>query len=443
MLREGKVIAAVDVGTSKTTVVIGKLNKLGKIEVLGCGKAPSHGGVIKGEVRNIDAIAKAIDEATANADVEVMIHEVYVNVSGKKFTAIDVEVKRNFEEEVEITKADVQEMLQEAFGVELNPDQRVYHIEPQGFVLDGEYMHDVVGMMASSLSTSYKLFVGNKNYAKNLGLAVAKSCLRVDRLVFDSLSTAESLLSIDEKEAGVALLEIGADLTKLSIYTDGVLRYHETLPFAGKIMTNDLKEECSIAAVQAEKLKITCGKAIADKTLKNTYISIPSYNGLKPREINMNMLAAILQSRLEEFADWTLATIERSGYADELRAGLVLAGGTAKLENISTLFKYKLGLDARVARPLLAEERFKDLQSPEYAAALGLLQIALYETHEELTEQQEEKKKSRKNNKTKEKQEASKNKDVPRNKNLVQKFFDRVSEQAELLFSEEESEELK
>ncbi|MFV0522175.1 MAG: cell division protein FtsA [Mangrovibacterium sp.] len=432
MMRSEKVVAAVDVGTSKTVVAVGKLDDNGQVVLLGCGEAPSS-GVIRGEVRNIEAVAKAIDEAACNLAVDEEINEVYVNVSGKRFIAIDVETERDFEEETTITRAEIQSMLQEASYIDLQEDQKVYHIELQGYDLDGEYFADVVGMMAHKLRASYKIFVAQKTYAKNLDFAIAKSCLRTDRLVLDSVSTAEALLSDDEKEAGVVLLEMGASLTKLSIYTDSVLRYQDALPFAGSIMTNDLKDECTITLSQAEKLKTIYGKAIADKTQKNTYISIPSYNGSRPREINMNMLAAILQSRLDEFADWASLAIEKSGYADELNAGMVLTGGTAQLQDISTLFKYRLGLDVRIGYPRVCQ-RFQGFRTPAYASVFGLLQIGLYEIQEELLAPKQRMRK----NKSKQRNKAKKS-NTP---GIFEKFFEKFSSQAELFLSEEEGDEI-
>ncbi|MFV0366099.1 MAG: cell division protein FtsA [Mangrovibacterium sp.] len=433
-MRKEKVVAAIDVGTSKTVVMVGKLDEKGQVEVLASGKALSQ-GVVRGEVRNIEAVAKAIDEAVCNADIDDEIHEVYVNVSGRDFTIIDVQVEREFEEETSVTKADLFSMYREAYAVKLQPDQRVYHVELQGFELDGEAFADAKGMMASHLKASYKVFVASKSFHRNIGLAVASSCFKKGRVVLDSISTAESVLYSDEKEAGVMLLEVGAELTKISLYVDGVLVYHDVLPYAGKVMTNDLKTECAITQAQAEKLKISFGRALTDKSYKNTYISIPSYNGLEPREINKDMLAAILQSRLEELAAMVKASGDESGYADRLRAGVVLVGGTAKLKNISTLLKFQFGLDVRLGLPRGVVSDIPVSRDPAFASTFGILMHGLYETQEELVEPIIEKRRKKK----KESSAKKSNKLVT----MIKEKWDVFEGKMEFFFSDDEGGEMK
>lgn len=380
MASKEKVIAAVDVGTSKTIVAVGKLDASGQVVLLGCGKANSQGGVIKGEARKIDVVAKAIDEAACEANIEEEIDEVYVSVSGKKFRTIDVEVKREFEEEISIEKSHIQSMLREASEVELKEDECLYHVELQSFQLDSEYFLDVLGVMTSALSASYKVIVGQKSYAKNLDLAVSKSCLRTDRLVLDTIATSESTLSAEEKDAGVVLLDIGASLTRLSIYTEGVLVYYDVFPFAGNILTNDLKTSCSqITSSQAERLKVQYGRVYLDKSKKNTYIALSSINPNKTNEIKFQDLVHILQSRIDELAEWAERAVATSGYADDLRAGVVLTGGTAKLENISMRFNYYLGMNVRVGYPQIKSASLKQYQDPAYASVFGVLQMGLLE----------------------------------------------------------------
>lgn len=437
MTQIGKVIAAVDIGTSKTAIAVGRLTEQGRVELLACSKAKTE-GLIKGEVKNLLSVTESINEAAYALNCAESIDEIYVNVSGAKFNIIEVSVERLFEEEVSISKNDVSSMMQEAFNKELEADHAVYHIELQTYAVDGDYFSEVVGVMGKHVIATYKLFVGKCSYAKYLKKAVSDSCLRADRIVLSPLATAESVLSYDEKEMGVVLLEMGAGQTKLSIYNRGVLCYLDILSFAGNMLTKDLEQDCKITPSQAERLKTNYGKVMAEKAHKDIYISIPSQSNSKPREINMSKLSSILQCRLEDFSEWVQVAIENSGLQDQIGAGVVLTGGSANLENIAAFFKYQLALDVRIGVPRVQNNLYGSFQDPAFASVFGLLQFGLFELAREVVAPIQEEKKERSKQKRQAKAREISANVLAKAGAYVGEFMLNLSNKAESFLSEED-----
>ncbi len=382
MAKSNNIVAAVDVGSTKVVVVAGRKNEEGKIEVLGVGKTRSM-GVKRGVVLNIEEAFKAIHDAIRQAEdaFDGDIEEVYVNIVGQQLKTFTLKAEKYVGESRIVTEEDVEFLFQQAQKVQLPEGGRVYQIVPQLFGVDQEVgIPNPVGMTGEKLEVDFKLLVAPEAYEDNLKMCFDRAGIRMKRSMIDPLASSEVLLSEDEKEAGVILLDIGGGTTKMAIYHDGVLCYSSLIPFGGNVLTHDIKEGCSILARQAESLKVQFGQAIGDFAPEDKVVTIPGISGWEPKEISFRSLAFIIQARMEEIIDAFFFQVEKSGYLDKVGAGIVLTGGTALMPNLSQLIKYRTGLDVRKGIPSLKlGPQWKELEDPRMATVLGLFVTALSE----------------------------------------------------------------
>jgi cell division protein FtsA len=382
MASSKKIVAAVDVGSTKIVVIAGELNDEGKIEILGVGTSASA-GVRRGVVLNIEEASRAIDRALRLAEEQMgtEIEEVYVNIVGQQLKTYTVKAEKYIDKDCLVTEADVDFLIRKVRGAELPEGYKIYHIEPQMFQVDqdGE-CPDPVGMKAEHLEVEFKLLVAPEAYDENLRQGIRQTGITVKSSVIDPLASSEILLTEEEKETGVILLDVGGGTTKLAIFYEGVLRYSTLIPFGGNVLTHDIKEGCSISSVQAEQLKTQYGQAMGDFAPEDRVVTIPSQSGWAPKEISFKNLAYIIQARMEEIIESVNFHIEKSGFGDRIGAGIVLTGGTALLTNLNQLLKYQTGMDVRLGIPRMKTDKTrKGLEDPRFATVLGLLQMGLKE----------------------------------------------------------------
>jgi cell division protein FtsA len=382
MASSKKIVAAVDVGSTKIVVIAGELNDEGKIEILGVGTSASA-GVRRGVVLNIEEASRAIDRALRLAEEQMgtEIEEVYVNIVGQQLKTYTVKAEKYIDKDCLVTEADVDFLIRKVRGAELPEGYKIYHIEPQMFQVDqdGE-CPDPVGMKAEHLEVEFKLLVAPEAYDENLRQGIRQTGITVKSSVIDPLASSEILLTEEEKETGVILLDVGGGTTKLAIFYEGVLRYSTLIPFGGNVLTHDIKEGCSISSVQAEQLKTQYGQAMGDFAPEDRVVTIPSQSGWAPKEISFKNLAYIIQARMEEIIESVNFHIEKSGFGDRIGAGIVLTGGTALLTNLNQLLKYQTGMDVRLGIPRMKTDKtWKGLEDPRFATVLGLLQMGLKE----------------------------------------------------------------
>jgi len=237
-----------------------------------------------------------------------------------------------------------------------------------------------VGTTGKKIDATFHLLAAPESYKFNVEMALDKISIDLKKTVLSPVATAEAVLTEDEKEAGVVLLDIGGGITKVSIFCEGVLCHTSIVPFGGNVITKDIKEGCSIIPRWAEQLKVQYGQAMGDFAEEEKVVTIPGYNGWEPKEISFRSLAFIIQARLEEIFDSVYFQLENSGYIEKVGAGIVLTGGTSSLPNIVQLARYRTGLDARIGTSVLSlTEKKEDLLVPEYYTALGLLRLSLDE----------------------------------------------------------------
>lgn len=378
MDKNEKIFAAVDIGSTKTVALAGIKNEEGKIQIVGLGHSASR-GVKRGVILNVEEAFSSINEALGHAEKECgsYIENVFVNISGQQLTTLTTRQQRTLGRDHCVTDADVDQMMLMAQQVNLPDGMSIYHINPEFYTIDGETgITNPVGSIGEKIEGSFKLHVAPESYQRNIDMCFNRGSISVNKAILDPIASSEVVLTEEEKETGVALVDIGGGTTKISIFCDGVLCYTSMVPLGGNVVTSDIKEGCSITVRQAESLKVQFGQAIADFAPEDKVVTIP-INGWEPKQISFKSLAHIIQARMEDIVAYFFYAIRKSGYADKLGAGIVITGGTSLLPNMGQLIKFHTGYDVRVGRPYMHSfVAPKQLADPRFATALGLLKMA-------------------------------------------------------------------
>jgi cell division protein FtsA len=247
---------------------------------------------------------------------------------------------------------------------------------PQNFVVDSETgIKNPVGISGRRLEGNFHIVIGQIASAKNISKCIDRVGLHVEELILEPLASAEAVLTEDEKEAGVALVDMGGGTTDIAVFYDEIIRHTAVIPFGGNVVTWDIKDGCSILTRQAESLKITFGSALGDLAQEDKIVTIPGISGRDPKEISFKSLAYIIQSRMEEIIDAIMYEIENSGVLDKLSAGIVFTGGGALLRHLPQLVKFRTGLDVRIGYPVeqLSAESIEEVNQPMFSTSVGLL----------------------------------------------------------------------
>lgn len=378
MIEKNNIIGAIDIGTTKIVAVVGKMNVNNKLQVLGMSKTISK-GVKRGVVLNIEETVNAIQ--TVVDDVQrktgAKLSDVFVGIAGQHIRSIRNRGYINRETKGdEITKEDIDALIKDMYKIPVDVGEEIIHVLPQSYIVDNETgVKNPVGMSGRRLEGNFHIVIGKIDSAKNMEKCVNRVGLNIKNLILEPLASSEAVLTDDEKEAGVALVDIGGGTTDLAVYHDGIIRHTAVIPFGGNVITKDIKEGCSILQRQAELLKIQFGSALGDLAPEEKVVTIPGISGRDPKEISFKSLAYIIQSRMEEILDAVTFEIENFGSLDKLGAGIVLTGGGAMLKYLPQLVRFKTGLDVRIGIPNehLASETKDDVNQPMYATSIGLL----------------------------------------------------------------------
>lgn len=383
---EGKRIAVgLDIGTTKIVVVVGQLNEHGKIEVLGIGKAKSLGvqrGVVTNIVQTIESIEKAVTMAEEASGLK--IRSVVVGIAGQHIRSLQHSdyITREDPESV-IEDQDIDRLIENVHKLVMMPGEEIIHVLPQEYKVDGQpEIHEPRGMYGGRLEANFHIVVGQISSIKNIGRCVKNTGLELANITLEPLASAEAVLSQEEKEAGVVLVDIGGGTSDIAIFKDGIIRHTAVIPYGGNIITSDIKEGCSIIEKQAELLKIKFGSAWPGENKENEIVSIPGLRGREPKEISLKMLSKIIHARCVEIIESVFQEIKNYGYDEQrkkLIAGIVLTGGGSQLRHIKQLVEYITGMDTRIGFPNehMASGSEEDLSSPQYATAIGLLMKGL------------------------------------------------------------------
>ncbi len=377
-MENDKLIVGLDIGTTKICAIIGRKNEFGKLEVLGMGKAVSD-GVDRGIVTNIEKTVRAIEKAVEECAnmAEVNIAEVIVGIAGQHIQSriMHGSIMRQPTED-EVTIEDVQRLTSEMHNIVVPPGNSIIHVMPQDYIVDYEGgIKDPVGMSGNRLEADFHIITAQTAAINNINKCVRRANLSSKQLILEPLASSLSVLSDEEKEAGVCLVDIGGGTTDIAIFYENIIRHTAVIPLGGNIITADIKEGCLLMQNQAELLKTKFGKAIKGEANPNEIVSIPGLRNRPPKEISLLNLASIIEARMEEIVELVQHEIILSGYYKKLAGGIVLTGGGSQLQCVSQLFEYLTGLDTRIGFPNehLGKSVLEEVKSPMYATTVGLV----------------------------------------------------------------------
>ncbi len=372
------ILAAIDIGTTKIVTIVGRLNSNNKLEIFGLSKTPSK-GVKRGVVLDIEEAVNAIRYTVEEVQKQtgLIIKDVYVGIAGQHIKSIRNRgyiLRDSFEDE--ITKEDTERILSEMYKISIQPGEEIIHILPQNYVVDNETgVKNPIGMFGKRLEGNYHIVIGQTTSARTIERCVNRVGINVTQMILEPLASSAAVLTDEEIEAGVALVDIGGGTTDVAVYCDEIIKHTAVIPFGGNVITKDVMDGCSILSKHAEQLKIQYGSALGDLAEESKVVAVPGISGREPKEVSVKSLAYIIQSRMEEIMDAVIYQIEDSDCLDKLNAGVVLTGGGSVLRHLPQFVKYRTGLDVRIGLPdvQLARPELKDVIHPMYSTSVGLL----------------------------------------------------------------------
>ena len=379
-------IVGLDIGTTKIACIVGEKMPNGKIEIRGYGKTEST-GVKRGMVFNIEETVDAIKRAVAQASEQskVDIKSVNVGIAGHHIKSLQhrgVLIRENAD--VEISDQELDKLKQDMYKIGISPGEEIINVIPQEYIIDDEPgIRQPKGMLGNKIEANFHVIVGQTSAVKNIVKCIEHAGLEMENMILEPIASASAVLGSDEKEAGVAIVDIGGGTTDIAVFYDEIIYHTAVIPFGGNIITEDIRQGCSIIKKHAEEIKVKFGSAVASENSEDEVVSIPGIRGREPKEISFKNLAGIIQARLEEIFDLVNFEIQKVNSEHKLIAGIVLTGGGAMMKHIRQLAEFKTGLEVRLGYPneYLANETAEDLASPLYSTGIGLVieGIAKYE----------------------------------------------------------------
>jgi len=377
-MAQEEIVVGLDIGTTKIACFVGRKNEHGKIEIIGRGVSESL-GVQRGVVSNIDKTVLSIQKAVemARADSGLDFKEVHVGIAGQHIRSIQnngMSMRTNGE--LEISQAEVDELVESMHNMSMIPGEEIIHVLPQEYTIDNEKgIKEPVGMSGSKLQADFHIIIGQVMAIRNIYRCVTRAGLVVKQLILEPLASSEAVLSEEEKEAGVALVDIGGGTTDIAIFQEGIIRHTAVIPFGGNSVSEDIKQGCQVMIKQAEQLKVKCGSAIARENKETDIIRIPGLKGRDHKEISMKKLAQIIEARMIEIIENVYHEIRVSGFSTSLIGGIVITGGGASLKHLHQLVQYRTAMDCRIGFPnehVVSNPKY-DLNGPMFATGIGLV----------------------------------------------------------------------
>ncbi len=378
MAHKNSIISAIDIGTTKIVAIIGRKTDSGKFEILGIGRHDSK-GVRRGEVLNIEEAVQSIQSAVLEAEhnAGLKITEVYVGIAGAHIRSQRTSgyIQLAADEE-EITEEHTSALMDQMFNTAVDMGEEIIHVLPQGYTVDNaQGVENPVGVAGKRLEGNFHVVIGKISAANNIKKCVTRVGLKVKKLIMEPLASARAVLSADEFEAGVAMIDIGGGTTDLVVYNDNCILHSAVIPLGGYSVTNDIKKGCNIVWRYAEKLKKEFGRALVNSSDKNKVVKIPGVNGMPHKEISFVHLAGIIQARMEEIIEQVIYQLDSNSLRNYLGTGIVVTGGGAALKTLPQLMSYKTGQMTRVGKPRVAMigETTHDVHDPSLSTAIGLI----------------------------------------------------------------------
>lgn len=371
------IIVGLDIGTTKICAVVAGTDDNGKINILGIGRAPSD-GMTRGVVTHIDrttaAVSHAISEAQASSGVT--IRSVIVGIAGDHIQSFQSRgVVGISGQDHEVTRTDIDRLIDDTKRVALPSDRKIIHVIPQEFIIDGQDgIYDPLGMSGVRMEAKVHIITGLVSAAQNIYKCVQRAGLEISDLVLEPLASSYAVLDDEEKEVGIALLDIGGGTTDLAVFEERTIRHTAVIGIAGRKVTDDIRKGLGILNEQAERLKKDHGCAYVDAVVDNDALVLPGVGGRAPIEIDKRILAQIIQPRMEEILEIAALEIKRSGYSKHLAGGVVLTGGGALIKGTAELARDVLGMPVKIGIPAgFSGGLVREIENPAYATAVGLI----------------------------------------------------------------------
>jgi cell division protein FtsA len=371
---DSKLIVGLDIGTSKVLVIVGEISPTGEIEIIGVGHHQSR-GLKKGAVVNIEStvqsIQRAVEEAELMAGCE--IHSVYAGIAGSHISSFNshgiVAVK-----DKEVGPSDVDRVIEAARALAIPADQKILHVIPQEFIIDQqEGIREPVGMSGVRLEAKVHIVTGAVSAAQNIIKCVRRCGLEADDIILEQLASSISVLTEDEKELGVCIVDIGGGTTDICVFTDGAIRHTAVIPIAGDQVTNDIAVALRTPTHHAEDIKKKYGCALTQLAATKESIEVPSVGDRAPRQLSRQTLAEVIEPRMEELFTLVQAELRRSGFEDVIGSGVVLSGGSSKLEGMVELAEEVFHMPVRLGMPQFVGGLSNVVHNPIYATGVGLV----------------------------------------------------------------------
>lgn len=375
------IIVGLDIGTTKICCIIAEVEDVDKVKVVGVGKAPSV-GLRKGVVVNLDQTVHSIHRAVKEAErmAGVPVRSVFAGIAGDHIRSINsrgvIAVSRA---DREITRADIDRVIEAAKAVAIPMDREIIHVLPQEFIVDDQTgILEPIGMAGVRLEAEVHIVTGAVTSAQNIYKSITRAGLEVRDIVLEPLASSYAVLNADEKELGVVVVDIGGGTTDLAIFFEGSIRHTAVIGLGGSNVTNDIAIGLRCPVNKAEDIKRTYGSALASIVNPEELVRVPSIGGREEREISRHVLASIIEPRMEELFQLTYREIKKTDYSDLLAAGVVLTGGAAALDGLPELGEQVFGMPVKVGYPNMKMSGLTEMISePMYATSVGLVHYGL------------------------------------------------------------------
>ncbi len=379
MNKENPIIVGLDIGTTKIAAIAGRKDQFGKLEILGYGKVDSS-GVEHGMVVNIEQCIRSINaaiEKCIESNPNLILKEVYVGIAGHHIKSLQTrgEYVRTNAEDI-ISKADIDKLINDQYKTYVPAGDQIIDIIPQDFIIDGQAgIISAKGRTGVKIGANFHIITGDKNAIRNIYRCVQDTGLSTKDLVLQPLASAAAVVSAEELEAGVAIVDIGGGTTDMAVFHEGILKHTAVISYAGVNITNDIKEGLGVLRAQAELLKLKFGSALASEAPGNEFITIPGIRGAKAKEISTKNLAHIIQVRMEEILDHVMYQLKQHNLDKKLNGGIILTGGGSQLKYLRQLTEYITLCTTRLGTPNehLVSGYNKEMECPIYATCIGLI----------------------------------------------------------------------
>jgi len=371
------ILVGLDIGTTKVCAVVAGRDENGKINILGVGRSQSEGmnrGVVTHIDKTINSIRSAIEKAEAQSGV--VIKSVIVGIAGDHIQSIQSRgVVAISGPDHEVTQADIDRLIDDTKRVALPSDRKIIHVIPQEFIIDGQDgVYDPLGMTGVRMEANVHIITGLVSAAQNIYKCVQRAGLEISDMVLEPLASSYAVLDDEEKEVGIALLDVGGGTTDLAVFEERTIRHTAVIGIAGKKVTDDIRKGLGILGEQAERVKREHGFAFVPAVVDDEPIFLPGVGGRAPLQIDKTLLARIIQPRMEEIFEIAALEIKRSGYSKHLSGGVVLTGGGALTKGIADLAREVLGMPVKIGIPTgFSGGLLREIENPTYSTAVGLV----------------------------------------------------------------------